>query len=128
MIIQRGETTPEPQRWQRSLGTATMTRRQVGQLFGAAAALGLPTSGAAAAHASDSATPVPVGERLSDYPELNMTSTDTELRLPGEISAGRYLVTIDNQSTQGESAPVVVLLDDGQTVDEFLAPPKGATE
>jgi hypothetical protein len=51
----------------------------------------------------------------ADYPELNLTSTDTELIMPVEITAGRYLVTIENQSTQGESAPIFLLLEDGQT-------------
>src|SRR5688572_25000350 len=96
-------------------GSATMTRRQLGQMIGAAVAIGLPAATVGLASASDGATPVAIGERLSVYPELNLISTDTELIVPAEMTAGRYLVTIENQSILSESAPVFVLLEDGQT-------------
>jgi len=102
-----------------------MTRRQLGALFGAVA-VGLP-AGASRARADETPTPDTVAITTIDYPELNLTSTDTALLMPEEITAGRYLVTIENQSTQGESAPVFVLLDEGQTVDELNAEPADPT-
>jgi hypothetical protein len=119
----KGMTRISPGQLPQSFGTATVTRRQVIRLLGAATVIGLPATRSGLARASDLATPDAVGERLSAYPELSLTSTDTELKLPAEITAGRYVVTIDNQSTQGESAPVFVLLEDGQTVEELLADP-----
>lgn len=102
--------------------TASISRRQFGRLL-AAAVIGLPLMGVTRVHASDNATNDTFEERLSVYPKLNMTSTDAELLLPAEIAAGRYLVTIENQSTQGESAPIFVSLKDGQTADELLSEP-----
>src|SRR5215216_3876530 len=103
--------------------TTPISRRQLGRLLAAAAVFGLPMASATRVRASDSATTDTIEERLSVFPKLNMTSTDTELLLPAEIAAGRYLVTIENQSTQGESAPVFVLLKDGQTAEELMAEP-----
>ena len=103
--------------------TTPISRRQFGRLLAAAAVIGLPMAGATRVRANDSATTDTIEKSLSVYPELNMTSTDTEFLLPEEIAAGRYLVTIENQSTQGESAPVFVLLKDGQTSDELMAEP-----
>ena len=102
-----------------------MTRRQLGALFGAVA-IGLPV-GASRAHANETPTHDAIAITTVDYLELNLTSTDTELVMPLELAAGRYLVTIENQSTQGESAPVFVLLKDGQTAEELNAEPVDPT-
>jgi hypothetical protein len=65
----------------------------------------------------------PPADPLAGYPELKMISTDTELTLPKRIAAGRYLVTIENRATLGESAPAIVLLPEGRTAAELLTDP-----
>jgi hypothetical protein len=101
-------------------GTAPLTRRRFGLLIAAAAgAIGLPGGTIAGARARD-ATPT---DDLGGYPELKIISTDAGLTLPAQISAGRYLVTIENRATLGESAPNFILLPEGQTTEELLSAP-----
>jgi hypothetical protein len=103
----------------------SLSRRRFGLLLAAAAgAIALPGGMAATAVAQDAATPAsPPADGLAGYPELRMTSTDTALTLPEQIPAGRYLVTIENQATLGESAPTIVLLPEGRTAAELLIDP-----
>jgi hypothetical protein len=109
--------------WSQRFGTR-MSRRQFGYAAGVAVAVNLALADPRRSRAKNDATPNALKERLAGYSELKITSTDTELMLPAEITAGRYLVTIENQSSQGESAPVFVALAGGQTVEELMAEPE----
>jgi hypothetical protein len=100
-----------------------LTRRRLMHLTAAAGwSIILPARTLAAAVAHDAASPVasPLGG-LAGYLELRMTATDTVLALAEQVAAGRYLVTVKNQATLGESAPAIVLIAEGATIDELLS-------
>ena len=94
-----------------------LSRRRFGFLLATAAATG---SMALASAANTGAIAPPAIYDLSDYPELHIVATDTALSMPTEIAAGRYLVTNENQTTLGESAPNIILLPEGRETDELL--------
>ena len=108
--------------WSQPLG-ARISRRQFGYAAGVTVVINLALADPRRTRASDAATPGAVMEGLDGFPELKLISTDAELMLPEVIPAGRYLVTIENQSTQGESAPVFVLLAEGQSAEDLMAEP-----
>jgi hypothetical protein len=99
-----------------------LTRRRFGLLLAAATGAAiLPRAWLVDAVAQDAGALAL--ERLAEYPELNLVSTDDALMVPEQVSAGRYLVTIENRATLGESAPNFILLPEGQTTDELLSEP-----
>ena len=103
---------------------APLSRRRFGLLVAAAAGAILLPGTTLSARSQDAGTPAtPPADPLAGYPELKMISTDTELTLPAQIAAGRYLVTIENRATLGESAPAIILLPEGRTAAELLTDP-----
>jgi hypothetical protein len=104
--------------------TLVLTRRSLirqtvaaGIVASALTTLTLPTRNVGAKHAS------PVANATDTFPRLDITSTDAGLTLPAQVEAGRYLVTIENQATLGESAPNFILLKDGETAEGIINAP-----
>jgi hypothetical protein len=96
---------------------ATMLHQRM-LAFAAAAAIAL--AGSAATLAQD-ATPGP-GGMFDDLglPELTITVTDEGYSLDqSEVEAGRYLVTLDNQTENPDVYPWIVQLPEGRTVDDI---------
>lgn len=94
------------------------------RIIAIAATVAITGMGAAGALAQD-ATPEasPAGESLFadlGLPELTITATDEGLQLDqSEIEAGRYLVTINNESANPQVAAGFVQLSEGTTVDDL---------
>jgi len=96
-----------------------LSRRRCGRLLAATAGA---SSIAAFGHTTAAVSDAPVAN-LRDYPALRIVVTDTAIDLSAEIEAGRYLVTNEDQATLGESATNIILLEEGQSVEELVAQP-----
>ena len=89
-----------------------------------AAMLALVAGGAGTALAQD-ATPMAADALFADtmgLPEIRVTQTDTTYEgVPAELPAGRYVVTITNNATQGDAIAEFVQLPEGVTFEDVLA-------
>lgn len=83
-----------------------LSRRRFGLLL--AATTGAAGVGSLAPTAA-TVTDEPVGD-IRNYPGPRIVATDTEVTLPVEIEAERYVVTNENPATLGESAPTIIRL------------------
>lgn len=72
---------------------------------------------AAATSAQGSATPA---APTLDYPEIDITAKDLTFDLPAEVAAGRYLITLDNQSPEGIDGQLI-LVPAERTADEIIS-------
>jgi hypothetical protein len=52
-----------------------------------------------------------------DYPELKITAKGNKFKLPAEVAAGRYLVTVDNRGEAGIDTQIILAPED-RTVEE----------
>ncbi len=66
-------------------------------------------------------------------PEIAIRVTDTAYEgIPSELAAGRYLLTVENATSQMEASVTFMQLAEGMTLQDFIAafgpPPSGAAE
>jgi hypothetical protein len=73
-----------------------------------------------------------VSSTTTDYPELRITATDTDLKVPAQVPAGRVLVTVENTGTRIHGV-VFLPLPTGETpaamqaeIQAAVASPNGA--
>ncbi len=84
----------------RTVGNSPGHRRRVGimrELSLLIAAVVLTATSSATSHAQVSSPVAP--STLASYPELLVRATDDALELPSEVPAGRYLITLQNDSS-----------------------------
>jgi hypothetical protein len=83
----------------------------------------LTVLGGAAPALGQEATPAADGDRLFadlGLPELTVTATDAGFALSeSEVPAGRYLVTVINESSAPEAIAIFARLGDGMTLDDL---------
>lgn len=75
-----------------------------------------------ASTASQPATPAPSDSALArmGYPELTIRVSDDRFEMPGQVPAGRTLITLDNVGRQSRHS-TLLRLPDGMTLAEILA-------
>ena len=101
----------------------------MGKVYGLIAALLLLLTGSTAALAQDATPAAGGGAKFADtmgLPELAITASATAYEgVPAETAAGRYVVTLTNNSDADADAQFMQL-PDGVTIDDLSGPPAGA--